>query len=386
MAEQILLEHCRLTGAQGATAVMSDPRNGEILAAASVVRQNEECVVPNSNMGLVTTFEPGSVIKPLVVAAATEEFGYTADTTVDVPSRIKIGNKSFLDHPEHASAPFPISEILAQSMNVGAIVLSQRLPPETFHQYLTGFGIGQASGMEFPESPGLLRRPEDWYGADSGSMAIGQGLSVNATQLLTAYNVLANGGRFVAPSLVRPIDPDDGVLHSDVLEAPQPPVVSPDTARELTRSLVGVVDHGTGRQAAVPGYSVAGKTGTAWKIFDDGSGKKTYGSDGNRRYVVSFVGYLPAENPQLSLAIVVDEPTSDTTASAVAAPIFSQVASYAARILPIMPTQVGAAQEGLRLRAAPARPVASAWLAAQSAAKPLQGDVARVAMAAEITP
>jgi cell division protein FtsI (penicillin-binding protein 3) len=130
-------------------------------------------------------------------------------------------------------------------------------------------------------------------------------------------------------------------------------VVSARTAQELTRSLTAVVDHGTGRQAAIAGYAVAGKTGTAWKAFDDGSGKITYGSNGNRRYIVSFAGFLPADEPRLSMVIVVDEPVTETTASAVAAPIFAEIGAFAARTLLVPPDQVTGV-DGVRVRGEPA--------------------------------
>ncbi|MDH3681862.1 MAG: penicillin-binding protein 2 [Acidimicrobiia bacterium] len=358
IAEQTLIEHCTTSGADGATAVMSEPGTGELLVVASVVRNDEgDCAVAGYNTALLDTYELGSVMKPLVVAAATEELGFTADTTIEVPNRITVGGKGFADHPSHPAAPFPISEILASSMNVGTILISQRIPAETLHGYLDRFGLGHQTGLGVDgESSGVLRHPDDWWGADYGSIPIGQGVTMNATQLLAAYNVLANGGRFVPPVLVRSVEATDGEIQSTVVPDPTV-VVSPRTADELTRSLVAVVAEGTGRTAAVSGYAVAGKTGTAWKVFDDGSGQLGYGSPGNRRYVVTFVGYLPAEDPKLSLAVVVDEPDGEVTASAIAAPIFSEIAGYAVRVLAIPPNGSPApGSEGERVRGTPAGP------------------------------
>lgn len=354
VAEQALVEHCEATGADGATAVMADPRTGEILALAAARRDEGGCYVPNYAAGLVDAFEPGSVIKPVVVAAAFEELGYTGDTVVDVPSRISVGGKTFVDHPEHPPAPFAITQIVAESMNVGIILLAQRLGADAVHGYLTDFGFGQPTGLEWSgESTGRLRATEDWWGADHASIPIGQGMSVNATQLLGAYNVLANGGEYVPPTLVQSLETPGGLSHG-VDRPPAERLISEATAAEVTESLVAVVNGGTGEQAAVNGYQVAGKTGTAWKVFDDGSGSLTYGSDGNRRYVVTFVGYLPADDPQLSLVVVVDEPKSDTTAAAIAAPLFSEIAGYGARILDIEPNQPVSTTDGERVRSTPA--------------------------------
>jgi cell division protein FtsI (penicillin-binding protein 3) len=354
-AEQALLEHCRAAGAAGATAVVTDPRSNEILAMASVVRRDGDCRLTDYNAALVDAFEPGSALKPLVVAAATEEAGLTADSMIEVPPRITIGGKTFVDHPPHPAASFPVSQILAESMNVGTIKISQKLSAEIIYGYLQRFGLTKPSGLDFPgETTGSLRQPADWHGSDNGSIPIGQGMTVNAAQLLSAYNVIASGGTFSAPTVVRSIDTKDGVIHSGTIDPPRQ-VISARTAQEITRSMEAVVERGTGREAAIPGYTVAGKTGTAWKVFDDGSGKTTYGSDGNRRYIVTFGGFLPAADPQLSMVVVVDEPVNGTTASVVAAPIFSQIGDYAARVLLIPPDKIDAAVDpGTRVRSTPA--------------------------------
>jgi cell division protein FtsI (penicillin-binding protein 3) len=251
-----------------------------------------------------------------------------------------------------------VSEIIAESMNVGAIEIAQRMDAQTIFNYLTGFGLGQDTALEDPgESAGSLRKPEEWYGADNGAIPIGQGMSVTAAQLLSAYNVLANGGTYVAPTLIQSLGGADGSLGSGVSAEPRR-VVSATAAAEATRALTEVVASGTGTQAAIPGYTVAGKTGTAWKAFkDEATGKLTFGSDGNRRYVSSFAGFLPAEHPELSMVVVVDQPRNEYMASAVAAPIFSEIGAYAARILPITPNHVDAdAGAGSRVRGTPAPP------------------------------
>jgi len=353
-AEETLATHCGETGAEGATAVVSDPSTGELLAMASVVRDEDQCVVASYNTALVNSYELGSVMKPLVVAAATEVNGFTADSLVEVPGRLVVGNKTFMDTPSHPSAPYPISQILANSMNVGTIVLSQQLPAEQLYGYLQAFGIGQPTGLGFEgEAAGVLRHPDDWWGADYGSIPIGQGVTMNATQLLGAYNVLANGGVYQPPTLVAATRNADGHVSGPPTVGTTE-VVSARTADEVTRSLVAVVEGGTGRRAAVPGYTVAGKTGTAWKVFDDGSGRLGFGSPGNRRYVVSFVGYLPSARPALSMVVVVDEPDGEATASTIAAPIFGEIAAYAVRVLAIPPADGGVGVDDRPVRAEPA--------------------------------
>lgn len=354
-AEETLIAHCEQAGAEGATAVVSNPSTGELLTMASVVRSDEgSCGVASYNTGLLETFELGSVVKPMVIAAATEVNGFTADSLVEVPGRLSLGGKTFTDEPAHPSAPFPIYQILANSMNVGTIVLSQQLPAEQLYGYLKAFGIGEPSGLRFEgEASGSLRHPDDWWGADYGSIPIGQGVTMNATQLLMAYNVLANGGRYRPPVLVSATETAGGRV-AGVETGPAIEVVSARTADELTRSLTGVVESGTGTNAAIPGYVVAGKTGTAWKVFESSPGQFTYGSPGDRRYVVTFVGYLPADRPELSMVVIVDEPDGEATASAIAAPIFAEIASYAVRVLGIPPADGGIDVDDPRVRATPA--------------------------------
>ncbi len=354
-AEETLIEHCEEAGAEGATAVVSNPSSGELLAVASVVRSDDgSCGVASYNTALVDTFELGSVVKPLVVAAATEVNGFTADSLVEVPGRLSLGGKTFTDTPAHPSAPFPIHQILANSMNVGTIVLSQQLPAEQLYGYLKAFGIGEPTGLGIPgESSGSLRHPDDWWGADYGSIPIGQGVTLNATQLLMAYNALANDGRYLPPVLVSATEAADGRIAT-AAEGEAVEVVSARTADEITRSLAAVVESGTGGRAAIPGYVVAGKTGTAWKVFESSPGQFTYGSPGDRRYVVTFVGYLPAERSELSMVVLVDEPDGDATASAIAAPIFAEIAGYAVRVLGIPPADGGIDVDHPRVRSMPA--------------------------------
>ncbi len=355
VTEEALKKQCEKTGAAGATAVLTDPATGEILAMAGVDRNDETglCDVPIYNPALVTTFEPGSVLKTITMAAAIEEMGYDANTMVDVPPRVTIGGREFVDHPVHVGAPFPLSQILADSMNVGTVLVAQNLGPTQVHAYLGRFGFGQSTGIGFKgEATGTLRPIEDWYGSDAASVPIGYGITVNATQLAAAYNVVANGGEYRSPLLVRSLLAPDGTEYP-VDSGHGKPVISQATAAEVTDLLVGVVEEGTGQSAAIPGFRVAGKTGTAWKLFEDSSGTWTYGDDGDRRYVATFAGFVPAYNPRLSMVVVIDEPQGQFYASSVAAPVFAEVSEYALRILGVVPDQP-TITDGERVRAEPA--------------------------------
>lgn len=349
ITEQSLIEHCYETDANRAQAIVSHPATGEILAMANVIRQDDgECVVPGYNAAVVDTFEPGSVLKILAAAAAIEELGWTADHLIDVPNSITVGDYPFFEHAGHVPASYPISQVIADSMNVGTIQLAQAVGEETLHDYYERFGFAQPTGLGLEdETRTRVADWEDWRGSDFGSIAIGQGVTANTVQIMAAYNTLANDGLYVAPRLVREVVDADGV-SSEVEAQEARRVVSPETANAVTEMLVGVVDSGTGTAAAVPQYRVAGKTGTAWKVFEDAAGVNGYGSDGNRRYVMSFAGFLPADDPQISIVVTVDEPNTGRNAGTVAAPVFADIAQYALRILAIPPTHAVTSTELIR--------------------------------------
>jgi cell division protein FtsI (penicillin-binding protein 3) len=340
VAEEAIRAQCEATGAAGAIAVVTEPATGEILAMAGVSRdaETDTCEIPDHNAALVWSFEPGSVLKTVTMAAAIEELGWDRNTEIEVPPRVVVGGVPYLDHPAHPAAPYPLAQILARSMNVGTIQTAQAVGPAQVWAYLDRFGFGQPTGIGFEgETSGQLRDLDDWWGSDAASIPIGQGVSVNATQLAAAYNVVANDGLYRSPVLVRTLRGPDGTEHHVDVGEPRP-IISQRTAAELNAMLVGVVEDGTGKPAAIPGYTVAGKTGTAWKAYDDGSGNFGYGAPGERRYVATFAGFAPAEDPRISVVVVIDEPSNGgTTASAVAAPVFAEIGEYALRVLGVIP-------------------------------------------------
>jgi cell division protein FtsI (penicillin-binding protein 3) len=338
-AERALAAGVEAAGAQGGTAIVSDPRSGEILAMANVTTLTEGpdagSVVSGSNNAAVTAlFEPGSVNKVITMAAALEEGLVTPATVLDVPDSIQVSDHLFTDHDPHPPAAWSVTDVLSQSSNVGTIMLAQQLGAERLDQYLRAFGFGAPTGLGFPnEVPGLLLDPADWSGTSIGSIPLGQGISVTALQMLSAYNAVANDGVLVEPQLVSATVDGDGQQHPT--EAPEErQVISTSTATQLQSMLASVVSDGTGVEAAIPGYSVAGKTGTARKPQPEGGYED---AGGNYHYVSSFAGFVPAEDPALSVIVVIDEPTSSIYAGDVAAPVFSQIAQESLRRLHIPP-------------------------------------------------
>ena len=325
--ERVLSEQVDELGAKGGTVIISQPATGEILALANITRNDEgDIITAGANRAVIDVFEPGSVNKVITIAAALEEGLVEPDTELVVPDNLQVSDHRFSDDHDHPTAPMTVTQILAESSNVGTIKLAQQLGKERIDQYLRSFGFGTRSGLGFPdESPGLLLPPDDWSGTSIGSIPIGQGIAVTAMQMLDAYNVVANDGVHVPPRLVAATVDEDG-RRRPVDAGASRRVVSEQTARQVREMLVEVVESGTGQRAQVPGYSVGGKTGTARKPQDTGTYRDRAG---NYHYVAAFTGMVPAEDPELSIIVAVDEPTATIYGGSAAAPVFADLAKFA---------------------------------------------------------
>jgi cell division protein FtsI (penicillin-binding protein 3) len=325
--ERVLSAQVDALGAKGGTVIVSQPETGDILSLANITRNTDgQIITAGANRAVIDVFEPGSVNKVITIAAALEEGLVEPDTERVVPDTLQVSDHRFSDDHDHPTMPMTVTEILAESSNVGTIMLAQELGRERIDEYLRAFGFGTKSALGFPnESPGLLLPTESWSGTSIGSIPIGQGIAVTAMQMLDAYNVLANDGVHVPPRLVAATVDADGVRRT--LEPGEPRrVVSAETAAQVRSMLVEVVESGTGERARVPGYSVGGKTGTARKPQDTG----TYWDEaGNYHYVAAFTGMVPAEDPELSIIVVIDEPTATIYGGSAAAPVFADLAKFA---------------------------------------------------------
>jgi cell division protein FtsI (penicillin-binding protein 3) len=257
-----------------------------------------------------------------------------------VPPSIQVANKKFTDAHAHGTLNMTFTGVLAESSNIGTIDVAQRMGKETLYDYLRRFGLGERTGIRFPgESPGLLPQPQDWWSTAIGTIPIGQGVAATSLQVAAVYAALANGGVRVQPSLIRGSIGEDGKLAP----APAPKrvrAVSAKTARQVTRMLEAVVtDDGTAPLAAIDGYRVAGKTGTARKVRPDGRGYAGY--------VSSFVGYAPADAPRLVVSVVLDDPVP-IYGGVVAAPVFRTVMGFSLAKLRVPPTGRPAPKHTLR--------------------------------------
>jgi len=340
-AERLLAEQVATTGAHGGTVVVTRPDTGEILAMANIDAYDEDSgslVTPEpagDNRAVTAVFEPGSVNKVITLAAALEEGVVTPESSRPVPDELLVGDHVFSDSHPHETEEMSVREVLAQSSNVGTIQVAQELGSEAIDRYLRAFGFGTETAVDFPaESAGILLPPEEWSATSIGTIPIGQGIAVTPLQVLAAFNVIANGGEYVPPRLVQAIVDADGERTEPEVPAPHR-VVSESTAAQMGDMMTGVVEAGgTGQAAAVEGYPVAGKTGTARKPQPGGGYED---AAGNYHYVATFAGFVPADDPALSIIVVIDEPSGNIYGGDVAAPVFSRLAASVLRSYRIPP-------------------------------------------------
>lgn len=332
-AERLLGQQITATRAKGGVAVVMNTQTGDILAMANLTASKVGGPVVQSvrNNAVTDVYEPGSVNKLITMAGAIEDGAVKPSDKWIVPDKLKVGNHVFSDHDPHAPMLMDPTQIMRESSNIGSIMVAQRLGKDRLADYLTDFGFGAKTGIGFPgESKGIMRPASTWYSTDMGSIPIGQGVSVSALQMLAAYNAVANGGKYVAPRLVRATIDHDGVQHpAEVARTHR--AVSVSTATSVTAMLEEVVKSGTGTLAQIPGYRVAGKTGTARKPAPGGTGY----IDG--AYMSSFAGFAPADHPAISAIVMLDEPTP-IFGGLVAAPVFSDLARAVLRELRVPPS------------------------------------------------
>ena len=325
------------TEAKGGTIIVMDPGSGEILALANRpgFDPNAPGGAPGSNrenFAVSYGYEPGSTFKVITAAAALEEKRARPTDIFDCGmGSITLYGRRIGDH--HSYGALTLAQIISKSSNVGIIRVGQRLTAQTFCDYVQKFGFGKPTGVELPsEAPGVVQLPgrRTWSGLSQPMMSMGQSIVVTPLQMLTAVATIAGGGVRRAPRIVRAITGPDGT--PEPLPGPPPvKVLSEDTARTLATMMEGVVDEGTGKAAVIPGYRVAGKTGTAQKVID--------GVYSHSAHVASFVGFVPAGRPALCAIVVLDEPVGRYYGGDVAAPAFARVVGPALAYLRVPPTE-----------------------------------------------
>ncbi len=315
---------------KAASAIVMDPRNGEILAMANWPRidANHAGASPpyaRSNRATGYTYEPGSTFKAVTISGALQDKVVTPDTTFSLGSQIQIADRTIHNAEGEGPATLTTSQILAQSNNVGTITIGGRLGPQRFDKWVRRFGFGRPTGVDLPgEERGLVLPVSKYSGSSMGNLPIGQGVLVTPMQIASAYSAIANGGILRPGRIVERID------GRATKAARGRRVIAASTAAQVRKMLQGVLrPGGTASEVSVPGYELAGKTGTANKVVG--------GQYSDSKYVASFVGFAPARKPRLLTAVMVDEPQGAIYGGVVAAPAFGQIMGYALPYLRIPP-------------------------------------------------
>jgi cell division protein FtsI/penicillin-binding protein 2 len=320
--EEVLAEVGEAYAPKGATAIVMNPRNSQLMAVANWPPVDPSDLAGTDPEDLINratgfTYEPGSTFKAFTVSAALEEGLVTPDTTFTLPPQLHVADRIIEDAEPRPTVTLSVAEILSHSSNVGAATIGLELGGEKFSRWIDRFGFGRPTGVQFPaEEQGIVPALDEYSGSTMGNLPIGQGLAVTPMQMIAGYAAIANGGMLRRPQLIQRIG-DEAVGEPRGRR-----VISPTVAEEVRTMLEGVLaPGGTASEVSVPGYALAGKTGTA-QVAENGTYSET-------KFVASFIGFAPAEDPRLLVAVIVDEPQGEIYGGSVAAPAFGQIAAFA---------------------------------------------------------
>ncbi len=336
VAQDAISQAVKSANAKSGTVIVMDPKTGAILAQASAPTfdpavKKSISLLSIRNPAVQDTYEPGSTGKVITVSAALEEKKLTPTTVFTIPYAFRAGGTTFHDHERHATQRLTTTGLLAVSSNTGAIQIGQELGKDSLYNYLTKFGIGQNTGSHLPgESSGILHPVKDWSDTSEPTIAFGQGYSVTALQATSVFATIANDGVRVTPTVVAGTTDSTG-HYSPAKGQRTERVVSADTASKVRMMLESVVsDNGTAPAAAIPGYRVAGKTGTAMKYNDSCS---CY-----RGYTASFIGFAPADMPKYVVSVTIQEPQGLHWGGSLGGPVFKKVMSFVLQAKHVAPT------------------------------------------------
>ena len=318
---------------RGATALVMDPRNGAIMALANWPRVDADNLTgapayARQNRAIGSTYEPGSTFKAFTVAGALMDHKVTPSTPFNVPPQLQVADRTIHDAEGHGYETLTTAQILAQSSNIGADLIAAKVGRTQFDHWIRTFGFGKPTGIDLSgEESGIVPQLKQYSGSTMGNLPIGQGLAVTPMQMAAAYSAIANGGILRPPHIIE---------RQGDRTAPIPRgrrIIKPAVAAQLRSMLVGVLGPGgTASEASIPGYKLAGKTGTAQKP------DPVHGGYSDTKFVASFVGFAPADDPRLLVAVMVDEPQGEIYGGLVAAPAFQAITSFALPYLGIPPS------------------------------------------------
>jgi len=330
-----LTQQIKATRATGGVVIVEDRRTGAILAMVDLVVGPHGQVVPSDqNLAVTSVYQPGSVMKLVTISGALQEGLISPSSVFTVPYQISLGGWPFSDAEYHPTEQLTATQILAQSSNIGTIEIAHLLGPERLSYFLRDLGFGEPTGLAWPGgTDGLVPNPNDaatWSPSSMGTVPIGTGEAVTPLQILDAYNMVANGGVYVAPRLVEATISAKGVEHVLPVQHERR-ALSPSTVSELLPMLEQVTEDGTALAARIPGYTVAGKTGTAQIPSTTGPGYQ------EGAWSATFVGFAPAQNPALTTLVMLSHP--DLIYGGLAsAPVFSAIMRYALRHFDVAPS------------------------------------------------
>ena len=323
--------------AKGGTVIVIDPEDASIYAMANYptfdLNAFEETPKEDwRNRAVCDLYEPGSTMKAIIATMAIEEKIYSPDSVLHVPSSLKIGTAIIGEAHHRPEGDYTLSEIITKSYNVGAVLIGMKLGKERIYNYLKEFGFGEKTGIDFPgEAAGYLLHPDKWSKTTIANIPFGQGISVTPLQMIRALSVIANGGFLVEPHFVDRIIGNDAETINTKNNLESKKIISSQTSEQVRNMLEKAVRDGTGKGARIEGYKVAGKTGTAQKAK---TGKPGY-EEG--KYIASFMGFVPVNEPKLAIIVIIDEPQGAYYGGVVAAPVFKEVAEFSLRHLKIPP-------------------------------------------------
>jgi cell division protein FtsI (penicillin-binding protein 3) len=318
---------------RGATALVMDPRNGAIMALANWPRVDADNLTgapayARLNRAIGSTYEPGSTFKAFTVAGALMDHKVTPSTPFNVPPQLQVADRTIHDAEDHGYETLTTAQILAQSSNIGADLIAAKVGRTRFDHWIRTFGFGKPTGIDLAgEESGIVPQLKQYSGSTMGNLPIGQGLAVTPIQMAAAYSAIANGGILRPPHII------ERQGDSTVPIPRGRRIIKPAVAAQLRSMLVGVLGPGgTASEASIPGYKLAGKTGTAQKP------DPVHGGYSDTKFVASFVGFAPADDPRLLVAVMVDEPQGEIYGGLVAAPAFQAITSFALPYLGIPPS------------------------------------------------
>jgi cell division protein FtsI/penicillin-binding protein 2 len=328
--EEVLAEVGETYAPMGATAIVMDPRNSQILAMANWPPVDLTDLSGAGSEDLLNratgfTYEPGSTFKAFTVSAALEEKMVTPETTFTLPPALHVADRVIEDAEARPTVTLSVAQILAQSSNVGAVTIGLGLGSTRFSRWIDRFGFGRPTGVQFPaEERGIVPALDEYSGSTMGNLPMGQGLSVTPMQMIAGYQAIADGGILHRPQLIEKIGDEK------VNEPRGHRVIDAGVAAQVREMLEGVLaPGGTASEVSVPGYTLAGKTGTA-QVAENGTYSET-------KFVASFIGFAPAQDPKLLVSVIVDQPQGDYYGGSVAAPAFGRIAAFALPYLGVAP-------------------------------------------------